>query len=115
MNARTRVLDDQILALLRSQHPLPMPTKRISEALAGERYVSANPYHDWAEWEAWRASPEGQWFVFAMSATYRRLCALARRGDVEKLRIEDSPHAYWRAAEAAASVDMAEFEEEFAR
>lgn len=70
--ARTIAVQDQVLAVLRDESPLPASTQRICERIGVHRY-----------------SDEGL-------VVYRVLDRLARRGDVERIRLDGFPQAYWR-------------------
>ena len=71
--ARTIAVQDQVLAVLRDESPLPISTRAICERIGVQRYGDG-------------------------LLVYRVLYRLARRGDVERVPFDGLTDMFWRQA-----------------
>lgn len=73
-SARTVAIQDQVLAVLRDEWPLPISTIQLCERVGASRYSDVG------------------------RIAYRVLNRLAKRGQVERIRLDGHYSVYWRGA-----------------
>lgn len=109
--ARTVAIRDQILSILRAEHPLPITTNDILVKLANAGENCNSPRgrrrdvvakgagatcHDWSgRWAGRDGCPAWCWY----QPVYPQLVALMRLGLVERIRRDDHRSAFWRYVE----------------
>lgn len=94
VTARTVAVRDKILAILRSEWPLPITTGAVLLGMAGARGSCNRPLRTDGECQLRSGSSCRAWCWYG--PVYAQLRALSRLGLVEQIQQPDMRSAYWR-------------------
>ncbi|MEW5810295.1 MAG: hypothetical protein AB1925_12660 [Actinomycetota bacterium] len=100
--AKTIALRDQIISVLRAEHPMPISTNDVLIKVANEGRncnsvrTTDGTCHDWTgRWALRDGCPAWCWH----SRVYPQLRALTALGLIEQVPMPEMLHAYWRYVE----------------